>query len=319
MNFETIIPELPITMIEPEDSKKPLVIYHANCADGFAAAWCFWQMHKDNYEYYPGVYQEAPPDCTGRIVYLVDFSYKANVVEKMLDVAEHVILIDHHKTAIDDLSDLGSTRDNFSAYLSLEKSGAMLSWDYLMNTRIALDHGIIESFIDTEDYMEPPRLLLHIQDRDLWKFELPSTREIQAALFSYPYEFDLWDDLINETNKTLEILAAEGVAIERKHHKDIAELVKICERTMLIGDSVVPVASMPYTYSSDAAHLMAKNYNEGNNFAACYWDTREGRIFSLRSTEWGADVSIVAAQYGGGGHKHAAGFSVPRGHRLSVA
>jgi nanoRNase/pAp phosphatase (c-di-AMP/oligoRNAs hydrolase) len=34
-------------------------------------------------------------------------------------------------------------------------------------------------------------------------------------------------------------------------------------------------------------------------------------IFSLRSTEEGLDVSEIAKLYGGGGHKHAAGFKVP--------
>jgi nanoRNase/pAp phosphatase (c-di-AMP/oligoRNAs hydrolase) len=45
-------------------------------------------------------------------------------------------------------------------------------------------------------------------------------------------------------------------------------------------------------------------------FAACYWDTPEGRAFSLRSSDDGADVAEVAKQYGGGGHRNAAGFKV---------
>lgn len=70
---------------------------------------------------------------------------------------------------------------------------------------------------------------------------------------------------------------------------------------------MVPVACLPYTLSSDAGHMMAK----GEPFAACYWDTPEGRCFSLRSAEDGMDVSEIAKDYGGGGHKHAAGFRVP--------
>jgi nanoRNase/pAp phosphatase (c-di-AMP/oligoRNAs hydrolase) len=46
-------------------------------------------------------------------------------------------------------------------------------------------------------------------------------------------------------------------------------------------------------------------------FAACYWDTPAGRVFSLRSGENGMDVSVIAQKYGGGGHKHASGFRVP--------
>ena len=101
-------------------------------------------------------------------------------------------------------------------------------------------------------------------------------------------------------------LATEGEAIERKHFKDIRELLGVTTRDMVIGGHLVPVANLPYTMSSDAGHELAK----GRPFAACYWDTPKGRVFSLRSTDDGADVSEVAKQYGGGGHRNASGFTV---------
>ena len=108
-------------------------------------------------------------------------------------------------------------------------------------------------------------------------------------------------------------MTAAGAAIERKHHKDIAELVGVCKRRMVIAGHDVPVASLPYTMGSDAGHLMAK----GEKFSACYWDTADGRVFGLRSEEGGFDVSEIAEQYGGGGHVRAAGFKVPRDHQLA--
>jgi oligoribonuclease NrnB/cAMP/cGMP phosphodiesterase (DHH superfamily) len=157
-----------------------------------------------------------------------------------------------------------------------------------------------------------PRIIEHIQDRDLWKFELEGTREIQAALFSYVYDFEVWDRVFSAGT---EKLRQEGEAIERKHFKDIDELLEVCERTMEIGGFIVPVASLPYTLVSDAAHKMA----DGAPFAACYWDTQDTRIFGLRSTDQGEDVSAIAKLYGGGGHRNAAGFSVPRDHHLAQA
>ena len=42
------------------------------------------------------------------------------------------------------------------------------------------------------------------------------------------------------------------------------------------------------------------------------WHDRDGRrYFSMRSRAEGTDVGAIAARYGGGGHTHAAGFSVP--------
>lgn len=269
---------------------KPLCIYHGNCADGFGAAWAVWKAHPD-WEFFPGVYQNDPPDCSGRDVYLVDFSYKRAVLESIIDCAESVTIIDHHKTAADDLADLiGPLADGV---FDMEHSGAMLAWQWF--------HGDAE----------PPQLLRHIEDRDLWKFELPFTREIQAAVFSYPYDFALWDALMNTDTKQL---AAEGAAIERKHFKDINELLGVVTREFEIGGYRVKVANLPYTLTSDAGHKLA----EGNPFGGCYWDTPDGRVFSLRSTDDGIDVSEIAKQYGGGGHRNASGFRVPFDHPLAA-
>lgn len=267
---------------------KPLVIYHGNCADGFGAAWVFQSRNPQGYDFHPGIYQNDPPDVTGREVYLLDFSYKRPVVEAMLEKAASVTLIDHHKTALDDL---GPIMPRMRCHCGLDHSGAMLAWQFMY-----------------ED-APPPPLLKHIEDRDLWRFALPYTREIQANVFSHPYDFEVWDKLMVQP---IEELVAEGKAIERKHHKDIEELVGVFRYHRTIGGHTVPVANLPYTLTSDAGHLMAR----GHAFAACYWDTPEGRVYSLRSTDEGLDVGEIAKQYGGGGHRNAAGFRVPYTHPL---
>ena len=282
---------------------RPLVIYHGNCADGFSAAWCFWRKYGTGADYMAGVYQQDPPDVTGRDVYLVDFSYKRPVVEQMLKTANSVTLIDHHKTAIEDLQPLfmqdswiGEPRQ-LAHFTDLNRSGATLAWDYLFPGE------------------SRPLLLGHVEDRDLWRFKLSGTREIQAFVFSHEYSFELWDRLMSADQVELLKMTAAGAAIERKHHKDVAELVGVCKRRMVIGGHDVPVASLPYTLVSDAGHLMA----QGEPFAACYWDTADGRTFGLRATDEGLDVSEVAKRYGGGGHAKAAGFKVPRDHALAMA
>lgn len=204
-------------------------------------------------------------------------------MEEILHKAEGVTILDHHKSAIEDLAGLP-----LAGRLDVSRSGAMLAW---------------ETFFPNE---APPPLLLHIEDRDLWRFALARTREIQANVFSYPYDFQVWDELMAAN---VEDLAKEGAAIERKHFKDIGELLGVVTRRMVIGGHNVPVANLPYTLTSDAGCSLAK----GEPFGVCYWDTPAGRVFSLRSTDDGLDVSDIAKQYGGGGHRNAAGF------RLSYA
>lgn len=262
---------------------KKLCIYHGNCSDGFTAAWIVWRaLGETNVEFHAGVYQTSPPDVTGRDVIIVDFSYKRPVLLEMAQQARSILILDHHKSAIEDLVDLPL---NVTTVFDLNRSGAMITWDYY------------------NPELPPPPLVNYIQDRDLWKFLLANTREIQACVFSYEYTFENWNMLMN---MDLNTLVQDGKAIERRYFKDMNELLPIVTRTMMIGGYKVKVANLPYTFSSDAAGKLAID----EPFAACYWDTEKTRIFSLRSRENGVDVSQIASLYGGGGHARASGFAV---------
>lgn len=308
------------------DPKDVLCIYHGNCADGFGAACVVRLFYGSEATFHAATYGEAPPDVTGKHVVIVDFSYPYSVLSDMGWKAQSITVLDHHKTAAADLArfakfETGAPDDgDFNTHwkmamldartqgapliatcFDMERSGARLAWDHFYT-------GV-----------EPPQLLQHIEDRDLWRFALEGTREVQAALFSFPYDFDIWMALLFGSTEDHEAvcqrLRQDGIAIDRKHHKDVAELVTVCQRRMVIGGYDVPVASLPYTLTSDAGERMA----EGEPFAACYWDTPENRSFSLRSRDGGLDVSEIARAYGGGGHRNAAGFRVPRDHELARA
>lgn len=277
---------LPIT----QEGNTKVCIYHGNCADGFGAAWAVWKRHGYSYDYYPGVYQEVPPDVSGKDLLIVDFSYKRPVMEELIASAKSVTILDHHKTAAEDLSEL-MIMGKLNGIFDQSRSGAMITWDTMFPGKPA------------------PELIKHIQDRDLWKFKLPGTREIQSTIFSYEYDFQIWDTLMTCDPQ---LLIQDGEAIDRKHMKDIRELLAVVRTTEMIGGYKVPVANLPYTMSSEAGHIMAK----GEAFAACYWVVPGARIYSLRSCEDGIDVSVIAKKYGGGGHKHAAGFKLEFGRAL---
>lgn len=266
-------------------NEKPLCIYHHGCTDGFAAAWAVRKHYGDGeVEFHPGIYGQPPPDVTGRVVILVDFSYKRAVLLAMIEQAACLLILDHHKTAEADLADLPG--HNTVAIFDMTRSGAMLAWDYFFQDKL------------------PPVLFDHIQDRDLWQFKLRGTREITAALYSHPMEFAVWDDLLYSPLT----LHSEGVAILRKHDADVAALAHECQRIAWFRGVPAPICNAPYMYASDVAGQLAK----GHAFAATYYDDSDGRRWSLRSTAEGADVSLIAESFGGGGHKHAAGFRMTR-------
>jgi uncharacterized protein len=264
-----------------------ICIYHDNCLDGFGAAWAVRNALGDDVEFFKGVHQKPPPDVQGLDVILVDFSYKKDVLENMLKKAASITILDHHISAEEDLSGLLRT-GKINGLFDMNKSGAMLAWEWFN-----LEQQV-------------PELIKHIQDRDLWQFKLEGTREINAALASYPYDFKVWDKLMASGAQELDSLKRDGEAIERKLQQDIKQLISSGVRRMIIGGYNVPVLNASSAYVSDAGHIMSI----GEHFAACYWDHADGRSFSLRSSEEGVDVAEVAKKYGGGGHEHAAGFTM---------
>ena len=262
-----------------------ICIYHGNCADGFTASWVVRLALGKDIEFYPGFYQDLPPDVTGKVVYIVDFSYKRPIMEGIIATVAKFIHIDHHDSAIKDMA--GFSADNFETLYSPEntESGAMLTWRYFFPTQPV------------------PQMIKHVDDRDRWKFLLHGTREIQANIFSYDYTFENWDMLMTQS---VDQQIAEGSAIERKHAKDIKELMGVVVRRMNIGGYNVPVANIPYMLGSDMCHALAKN----EPFSAYYYDKPGVREFGIRSEDGGVDVSKIAVMYGGGGHEHASGFRV---------
>lgn len=283
--------------------QKTMCIYHGNCADGFGAAWVVRKALGPDVEFHAAHYGEPAPDVTGKNVIIVDFSFKYDALVALADKAASVLVIDHHKTAMADLVNVPQAELRYEAHkknstgklhalFDMNRSGAGLTWDFFFPAQ------------------QRPPLINHIEDRDLWQFKLEGTREIMADLFSYPQDFATWDRLFADEINWIRL---DGVAINRQHQKTVADLVRTTKRRMLIGGQDVPVANLPYMFASDAGHLMA----EGELFSGSYFDTPEGRTFSLRSTDAGMDVSEIAKQYGGGGHRNAAGFRVSFDHALA--
>jgi oligoribonuclease NrnB/cAMP/cGMP phosphodiesterase (DHH superfamily) len=297
---------------------KPLCIYHSNCVDGFGAAWVVRRAFRDaGVDFHAGQYGEPPPDVAGRDVIMVDFSYKRAEIDEMIGRvggARSILVLDHHKTAEQELAGYRWATGSWEHHLErvyrdcvenipepsvyvlfdMQRSGAMLAWDFFFPS------------------MQPPRLIQHIEDRDLWRFRLAETRDLHACLSSHPYDFDVWDELARRSRHQsgLQSMAREGSAIDRKLQKDIAAILATPPRRMVIGGVVVPVVNAPGIWASDLAGQLA----ETAPFAAVYFDMPHARVFSLRSRGGeGMDVSEIAKAYGGGGHRNAAGFKMPIG------
>lgn len=262
---------------------KILCIYHANCLDGFGAAYAVWKKFPDA-EFHAASYGETPPDVTGKEVYIVDFSYKQDVMRDIASQAASVTIYDHHKTAEADLTTLlqeGVLQGAFVGSLS----GCVLTW------------------LQVHGSTQPPVWMPYIQDRDLWKFELEGTKEICLALQSYPMAFGVWNAF--DSPEAVRLLKSDGFAISRYYNKLVTDVINASTYTAEIGGHKVSYCNAPHFMASDIGNILS----EDRPFAATWYLAPDGDIVvSLRSREGGWDVAEIAKQYGGGGHKHAAGF-----------
>ncbi|MGK5091000.1 DHHA1 domain-containing protein [Deltaproteobacteria bacterium TL4] len=266
---------------------RALVIYHADCLDGFGAAFAihkhFQNSHASQCEFHGAYHGTEPPAIEGRELYLVDFSYKRTVLKKLCAQSKRVTIIDHHISTQQDLSGLDQEIENLTVHFDMKQSGAVMTWKLFHST-------------------PPPSLLLHIQDLDLWNFQLEGTQDITSALMSYPYDFEQWTQLM--VDDRLVLLRTEGEAINRYRQ----QMIEVHKRKVVIANIAgyqVPVVNCPGVILSDLVGELAKDYP----FAAGYQDIGTQRKWSLRSRgEEGLDVAKMAEQFGGGGHRNAAGF-----------
>lgn len=271
---------------------KPICIYHANCTDGMTAAWVVSKVYGGNIDLYEGRYGNEPPDVAGRDVILVDFSYKRPVLERMAAKAKSVLILDHHKTAEEDLR--GLELPNLTVVFDMERSGAGIAWDYFCPD------------------VPRPRMVDFVEDRDLWRFKYPETRAYCTFMYAFAgkNEMSAWDEM---ARMDIADIVVKGEIINMAHQKNVAAAVEIAKRRVVLGGHNVPMANVPVMFASDAGNMMA----QGEKFSATYVDTANSRLFSLRSTDAGIDCGEVAKLYGGGGHRNAAGFKVPRDHDLA--
>jgi hypothetical protein len=247
----------------PSTGTMPLCIYHGACDDGFGAAWAVRKGLNGNVEFYPGVYQKEPPPHEGRNVIFVDFSYKRPVLDAMSRKARSILILDHHKTAAEDLADL-TVPPSFEAWraaawngrlsanvcmvalFDMERSGAALAWDYFVGGK-------------RPDFIE------YLQDRDLWRKALPRGDEFTITLRSYPQDFATWDNLIS---RGVGPLMAEGESIQRYYRLRVEELKRSAYPAMLGGSSCM-ISNAPYFAASEVAGELAELQLE---FGACYFE-----------------------------------------------
>lgn len=293
--------------------KPDIVIYHDHCADGFGAAWTCWMKWRDAPEYVAANYGGTPPDVTGKDVLIVDFSYKQDVLREMGKSARSIIVLDHHKTAQADLhewavagGELWADDDPMrvvrqhddhigqpiAAVFDMDRSGARIAWDFCHD--------------------EPaPTLIRLIEDRDLWRFTMENTKPFALWLRAEPFSFDRFELIAQQLDdgRDCHEIMIEARAMQRFFDAKVVEIASFASRRR-IGEHEAIAVNCPPMFASEVGHALLDKHPDAP-FAATYFDGPRNRMWSLRSRDDRQDVSVVAASFGGGGHRNAAGFGEP--------
>jgi uncharacterized protein len=268
----------------------PLVLYHDNCPDGFTAAWAVHNALGDEAEYRGVNYGQSPPDdIAGRRVILVDFSYPRAVLDAMAEVAS-VEVYDHHKTAEADLTGWTAGKCVFD----VKRSGAGIAWDEFMPRIVR------------------PKLVNYVEDRDLWRWALPDSREVSEFLFSVERTFTEWDQADAAVAYYYEQTVEAGKALLRAKRQRVALMCKHA-RWGRIGGRLCRYVNASWDFSEVGEYLSDPDVAPEAEFGAYYFDRADMRQWGMRTRREDVDVSAIAKLCGGGGHRAAAGFQTAIG------
>lgn len=262
------------------------VISHANCADGFCAAFLIWLVFPDA-KFFFCKYGDPVPDIgIGENVIIVDFSFPPDVLKELEGRVASVRMMDHHKTAIEKYSADLKWRETTSIEFDVARCGARMCYDWLLRSEYSV-------LLDSWRW-----LVGYVEDRDLWKWELRASREVSAAIASWPREFEVWKTFSSEW------LIADGAAILRYQKQLLDSIAQNAQKHDFNAFVNSPVLQ------SELGERLAPP----GGYCDVWWiDAFGDRVHSLRSKD--VDVSIIAGSYGGGGHRSAAGYKETGGVR----
>ena len=271
--------------------KSIVILYHSNCPDGFGAAWVAWKKLGNRAEY---ISISATQDekqlkdiyPKGKTVYFLDVCPSPEDLRKLTKTNKFVTVVDHHETNKDKVVHASNH------IFDLKHSGSVLSWMYFYPGK------------------KIPKFLKYVEAVDLWKFDLPGIHELTTYAYSKPFGFKIWSGLARdfESAGKLKHFSDLGMTLLEYERNIINSLVKQAELVKFEKHKVLAVDLPLKKFVSFVGHELCKKVTP----FGISWYVKDGDLnVSLRGNGT-IDVSKIAKKFlGGGGHKNAAGFTIP--------
>lgn len=268
-------------------SENIVCIYHKNCVDGMGSAWVANKFFEGKITLIAAEYHKryelvnietgtVDSRLAGADVYVLDFSFERDETLRLQQVANKVVVLDHHDTSLKALEGL--------YHVDITKCGTVLAWEYFFGSN------------------ELPEAFTLIQDNDLGKWEdertLPWIMGLQSTKLSLEH-FDMFMEMGIDQGVEL------GNPIYKYHMKNVRS-IKRGARNFNLDEHKGVIVNANSHYRNELGVELCKEHL----FAAIYWETETHRVFSLRGKDKRINLASVAERFGGGGHENAAAFSI---------
>lgn len=271
------------------EQKPDVVIYHANCSDGFGSKYTCIKKWGESPKYIEQNHtknmtlKDINFDYKNKNVLFIDFVYDNRDI--MLDIrkqAKSLFIIDHHLSAIENFRDFSDI-----AIFDITKSACRLTW---------------ESLFPKKDI---PLVLKYVEDRDLRKWSLPNTDEILAVLDTLPKNVENWDKFESSLNKNIQDVIKKGENIKHVFNSYLETMI-LQKKEINIAGYQGAVVNTSWEFSAYAADLLADKYE----FGMAWFLNNEGLVKCSFRSKYGANVKRLASLFGGGGHIDNAGCTI---------
>jgi oligoribonuclease NrnB/cAMP/cGMP phosphodiesterase (DHH superfamily) len=289
-----------------------IYVFHHDDADGFvsAAAVLASARYGQTIKFFAVQYSgqipqiEFEPNST---LYILDFSYPKEVLLDLAGKVDFMLVIDHHETAEEQLSDFPrlynsfqvEKRDHKLPFVIFDKHvcAATLAWEYFFHG-VTIPYAVdLVSRYDVWDIADPKVLAFDIGMKSLGR-----TRDVAA-----------WLEVIRDENGEVEKAIEIGMPLVEYNNAHIKDF-KTSEKLKITEWEEFRVALYNTTHlKNELAHSLYTDMELSVDLTMGYSIISKAKIlFSLRSQK-GVNVNVgqLAKRYGGGGHCHAASFAMP--------
>ncbi|XP_057804170.1 uncharacterized protein LOC131019601 isoform X2 [Salvia miltiorrhiza] len=313
--------------------QKSAVLYHYPCPDGAfgaLAAYLYFShspafappLFFPNTVYSPIRAENLPLNETDT-VYLLDFVGPLGFVEQLSRKVGRVVVLDHHKTALEMLgSGTSSTNGNVTTVIDMDRSGATIAYDYFKEKLLAGDVNNHTNGAVTE-FRRVRRLFEYIEDGDLWRWRLPNSKAFSSGLKDLNLEFDatlnpsLFQQLLS---LELDSVISQGMSSLEDKQKKIEKVLELSYEITLGGGAfgnclAVNADSIQELRSELGNELALKSLKmDLRGIGAVVYRVPELENDSLLKISLRSigdeDTTPISQKYGGGGHRNASSFKI---------